>query len=151
MKKNISKIWQQSVSQQFPSLWYEGTWPWRTRDLWQWVQQATILWFALLFVFCRFSEMLFWDWFLVAIHWMWHCPWIFVMLHKVILETTIILSQHSQDIVYDIQYCVLIGHNGSQIKLLFKNRFDIDKKIELSRGCSTHQIQLQQHECETQV
>ena len=30
-------------------------------------------------------------------------------------------------------------------------RYDVDKNLELSQGCSTRQVSLKQHECETQV
>jgi len=30
-------------------------------------------------------------------------------------------------------------------------RYDVDRRLELSRGCSTHQLQEKQHECETQT
>ena len=71
--------------------------------------------------------MLLWHWNLVEIYWLWLCARIHVLLHQV----------HS-------------GHQwlGQHVSIF---RYDIDRSRELSRGCSTHQLQHQQHECETQV
>ena len=30
-------------------------------------------------------------------------------------------------------------------------RYDLDRNVEVSQGCATREVQLQQHECETQV
>ena len=37
------------------------------------------------------------------------------------------------------------------ISIIIIIRYDLDRNVEVSQGCATREVQLQQHECETQV
>ena len=47
------------------------------------------------------------------------------------------------------RYTVIYVSMDVRVSVMF--RYDIGRRQELSRGCSTHQLQHQQHECESQV
>ena len=68
---------------------------------------------------------------LVEIHRLWHGAGLPLLLHQVSPQGWPVTSDHVCD-------HVII-------------RYDLDRNVMMSQGCATREVQLQQHECETQV